>query len=279
MRFKILKTGLFKDSKGQEHNITEETLEKISAEFERKKEEIPIVVGHPKSSSPAFGWVGKVEKIGKELWAETASVAEKFVDAIKGGFYKNRSIAFNPTTFEPIHVGFLGGAAPAVPGLGDVAFEGEENPIVEFDGEEGDIITDAPTETKEKTVPEAEFAALQQQLAELKTENDNLNKQISVMLGDKRAAEFNAMIDGLITAGKVLPAERDSLTKLFATLDKASVEFSAEDENNPLRAFQESLQARPVMLSMKPIDAPIITPVEEKPVPGSAAAIKLAMQE
>lgn len=100
----------------------------------------PIVVGHPKTDSPAYGQVGAFSISGDKLIAAPTDVETQFAAAVKAKRYNKISLALfppdhpsnpKPGNWYPRHVGFLGGAAPAIPGLKPVTFASDEN-IVEF---------------------------------------------------------------------------------------------------------------------------------------------------
>ncbi len=140
----ILKTGKWKDSSGKEHIFNEEDLEAIVNNYEKRTNDAPIVVGHPKSNSPAFGWVDKLKKEGNVLKAKIKDLVPEFVDAVKKKMYKYVSVSLYPDN-RLRHIGFLGGSPPAVKGLEAVQFEGDKEYIT-FDFNSG------WTEDKIKTI-------------------------------------------------------------------------------------------------------------------------------
>lgn len=125
--FEIFKTGNHTDSSGKNRNWTEEDLDKIVANYKPEDHEAPIVVGHPKHNSPAYGWIEALKREGNKLFAKPKQLVDEFVDAVKQGRYKKRSISLYPD-LTLRHVGFLGGMPPAVKGLDDVEFSEEQDP-------------------------------------------------------------------------------------------------------------------------------------------------------
>ena len=94
-----------------------------------------------------------VEFADDSLVAENDEVAPEFAEAVSAGRYKKVSASFFPPTAKnnPVpgvyylkHVGFLGGAAPAVSGLGtvtDPAFaDGEDDVVIEFSDADANIL-------------------------------------------------------------------------------------------------------------------------------------------
>ena len=129
----ILKVGKVKDSSGKCHNFTEKDLDLIVKQYEKRKNDSPVVVGHPKTNSPAYGWVDKLKSDGKILYASFKETIPEFVEAVKKKMYKYISISLHPITKKLRHVGFLGGVAPAVEGLAEANLSEEDEYItIEF---------------------------------------------------------------------------------------------------------------------------------------------------
>jgi hypothetical protein len=117
----IFKTGTHTDSEGRTREWTEKDLEEIASSYDPAHHEAPVVIGHPETDSPAYGWVEKLEVEGGRLKAKLKELAPEFVDWVRRGLYKKISISLYPD-MGLRHVGFLGAAAPAVKGLKSVAF-------------------------------------------------------------------------------------------------------------------------------------------------------------
>jgi hypothetical protein len=131
----IFRAGEHVSSEGVRKAYTESDLDRIAA-YDSSKHEAPVVVGHPASNAPAYGWVGKVWRQGGRLLADFSDVDPDFADLVKSGRFKKRSISLYPDgTLR--HVGFLGAVPPAIKGLKDVSFaEGE---ALTFDFEDGRV--------------------------------------------------------------------------------------------------------------------------------------------
>lgn len=128
----IFRAGKHTDSSGNVKTWTDEDLDTIVAKFNEKKPGVPIVLGHPKDNSPAFGWIDDVKRVGNSLFAKFKDVCPEFKEWVNKGFYKNRSVSLYPD-LTLRHVGFLGGMQPAVKGLPEFVFnEDESADIIEF---------------------------------------------------------------------------------------------------------------------------------------------------
>jgi hypothetical protein len=121
------KTGKHTDSAGNVREWTPEDLQKIATTYnETKDRKAPVVIGHPQHDSPAYGWVDSLRIAGNKLQAKLTELNDGFVEALKAGAYKMRSISLYPN-LNVRHLGFLGGAQPAIAGLAPFKFEDNDN--------------------------------------------------------------------------------------------------------------------------------------------------------
>lgn len=102
--------------------------------------EAPLVVGHPSTDAPAYGWVKSLTALGGALSAQLDQLDPAFSELVAVGRYKKISAAFYspqspgnpvPGVYYLRHVGFLGAQPPAVKGLAQVNFA-ESDGIVTF---------------------------------------------------------------------------------------------------------------------------------------------------
>ena len=128
----VFRTGRHTDSAGNTKDWTEKELDHIANAYNPAEHEAPIVIGHPKTDDPAYGWVAGLKREGETLYAKFKQLVPEFVDMVKRGLFSKRSIAVYPDLTLK-HIGFLGAAAPAVKGLPNVKFERDEQAaIIEF---------------------------------------------------------------------------------------------------------------------------------------------------
>lgn len=137
----IFRAGRHTDMHGRSIEFTADDLKVIAEGYDPELSPAPIVVGHPKTDDPAYGWHTRLVADGNSLFAEEDQVDEAFNDLRKAGRFKNRSASFylpdapnNPTPGRLYlkHVGHLGAAAPAVKGLKPLNFAAGEEGVVEF---------------------------------------------------------------------------------------------------------------------------------------------------
>lgn len=125
----VCRTGTWRDASNREVEVTEATLESLAAGY-GAQDPAPVVVGHPATDAPAWGWVEGLRRVGDRLQARFRDIAPEFRSAVEQGRYAGRSIAIAGGQLR--HVGFLGGRAPAVPGLAPTQFSAAPDQVVEF---------------------------------------------------------------------------------------------------------------------------------------------------
>lgn len=147
----IFKAGKHIASNGTEINFSADDVADIAASYNPDLHEAPIVIGHPKENSPAFGWIKQlVYKAGnKVLQAMPVQLSADFVEAVNAGAYKKISASIytkdspnNPTPghYYLRHVGFLGAQPPAIKGLAAVEFaENDQTVEMELDFSETEL--------------------------------------------------------------------------------------------------------------------------------------------
>ena len=121
---------------GKKIAFSEADLAAIAAAYDPATHEAPIVVGHPKTNAPAYGWIEKIVAKPDGLHAIPRQVNAEFSELVKAGAFKKVSASFyprggssNPRPAAPYlrHIGFLGAEAPALKGLQDIQFSEAED--------------------------------------------------------------------------------------------------------------------------------------------------------
>lgn len=171
----VFRVGEQTDASGDTRVWTDSDLNKIVKSYDVKKHEAPLVVGHPSDNAPAFGWVDEMKTDGKILFAKFKQLVPEFLEAVKNGLYKKRSISLYPD-LTLRHIGFLGAVPPAVKGLANIKFNDNENVInIEFtDNKEGD--DKMPKELLEK------IEAQDTKIEELSTQNNDFTEKFNVLI-------------------------------------------------------------------------------------------------
>lgn len=135
-KLQIFRSGTHTDMNGHKLEFTADDVGAIVRNYDPAKFCAPLVVGHPKHNDPAYGWVASLsETAGGVLEAEPKDVEPQFAEMVKSGRFRKISASLfcpdhpsNPVPGEYYlrHVGFLGAAAPAIPGLKQAEFGADD---------------------------------------------------------------------------------------------------------------------------------------------------------
>ncbi|MDP3841061.1 MAG: hypothetical protein Q8Q81_00495 [Oxalobacteraceae bacterium] len=146
----IFKAGSFTASNGKQYSFTPAQVQELADTYNPAFSDAPLVVGHPKLTSPRFGHAGKLYvNAAGVLCADAADVVPEFAQAVNARHYPKVSASIylpdapgNPTPGKHYlrHIGFLGGAAPAVKGLKSVEFSEAEEGVADFGYEDRVIV-------------------------------------------------------------------------------------------------------------------------------------------
>ena len=296
----VCRVGTWRDSANRDVVITEATLDGIVAAYD-SADPAPVVVGHPATDAPAYGWVAALRRTGDRLQAKLRDIAPAFRQAVEGGHYAGRSIATNRAGLR--HLAFLGGRQPAVPGLAPTQFSGGEAEqeiafAVTSGGELAEpryamgframadlarAMRDRLIETDGMETADRVFPSWQiDQIERAASEDDGMfagpapsprdrelaKRERAVDLSERRIQAGEAL-EAHIRAGRVLPAERDLVVALAAELERAggTLEFASAGETRteaPATAFQRFLAGLPVRVNY--------TALAAGPIPGARSA-------
>lgn len=118
----VFKSGTHTSGNGVTKTYTDEDIKNIAQTYnDQKDHEAPLVLGHPNTDDPAYGWTKQLKEAGGKLLAYVDQVSDSIVAAVNRGEYKKVSIALYPDGLLR-HVGLLGAVPPAVKGLASVQF-------------------------------------------------------------------------------------------------------------------------------------------------------------
>lgn len=133
MWIEVFKTGEHTSAEGHKKVYTEADLDNMAKIYnEQKEHEAPLVLGHPESNQPAFGWTKELKREGQKLMAYVEQVTDKVKEAVKAGMFKKVSIAIYGNGLLR-HIGLLGAQVPAIKGLAPVQFKENEDTFEEIE--------------------------------------------------------------------------------------------------------------------------------------------------
>ncbi len=129
--FEIFRAGEQTDSSGRTTKFTQIDLDSIVKNHDEKNP-APLVIGHPKTDDPAYGWTQDLKREGDSLFAKARPTAEEFEEAVRDERYPNRSVSLMPDVdggWRLRHIGFLGAKLPAVEGMPRLHSKGDSNAL------------------------------------------------------------------------------------------------------------------------------------------------------
>lgn len=226
----VFRAGTFQDMAGNAQTIAAKDLQDIAARYDRESAPAPVVIGHPDTDTPAYGWVEHLYFERGILKATLENTVSEFADMVRAGRYKRVSISLflphSPNNPKPgnlylKHVGFLGAAAPAVPGLKPVKFAGGASEAIA-------CYQDNPAA--------ASFAA-----------GDEL-RRLRLQVREQE-------VETLIRDGRVLPVFKDEVIAFTASLDdNETVSFSEGSSQTRKDWFLSYLARQPKVISFGALD-------------------------
>jgi hypothetical protein len=231
-------------------SVTAEDILATARAYDPARYRAPVVIGHPETDDPAWGWVLAASADSDGLWLDVELLPE-MADLVRSRRYQAVSVALwtpdapgnpAPGVWSLKHLGFLGAAAPAVKGLAPVQLADE--------AAAGQIVTvtlrerAAERNPKEKTVmnePDTSVAERERRLAEREA-------AIAARERELARAAYAAELDAHVRAGRVLPAECAPLVAVMERLAQAETITLAEGGAQPaldvLRGFLSRLPSR-----------------------------------
>ena len=139
-RIEVFRPGTFTPMEGASLTYSAADLKAVADAYDPDTAPAPVVVGHPAIDAPAYAWADKFDfdATAGRLYATIGEIDPAFAEAVRAGRYKKVSLSFHrpdssanpvPGTWYPRHIGFLGGAAPAVAGLKNVRFAADPDAV------------------------------------------------------------------------------------------------------------------------------------------------------
>ena len=137
--FEVFKAGTQTDSKGNTQTFSNADLNSVVTNFTPKT--APLVIGHPKMDSPAWGWASELKAEDGVLYAKADEVSSEFAQAVEDKRYPNRSVKLEKVEngYKLAHIGYLGGKPPAVDGLAWQFNQDENADTLTFEFAAGDM--------------------------------------------------------------------------------------------------------------------------------------------
>lgn len=140
-RIEVFKAGKHRDVNGTDYEFSEADVASIAAAYDPALQAAPLVLGHPKTNDPAWGWAKSLAVEDGKIVAHPEKVDPAFAEGVEAGRYRYVSASFykptdprnpKPGSWYLRHIGFLGAQPPAVKGLEAAFAEEPEEDLVNF---------------------------------------------------------------------------------------------------------------------------------------------------
>ncbi|MGB3393243.1 MAG: hypothetical protein WA956_05615 [Stenotrophomonas sp.] len=122
----VFRAGTHTATDGKQYIFSEADVADMVASYDPALSRAPLVVGHPKTDDPAYGWAAGFSCTGGEVFATPEAVHSEFAEMVNDGRFGAISLSMylpdtpgnpKPGHHYPRHIGFLGAQPPAVKGL------------------------------------------------------------------------------------------------------------------------------------------------------------------
>lgn len=240
----IFRAGRHVSASGEEIEFSAADLDAAARAYDPAKHEAPIVIGHPATDAPAYGWVKRLEHAGGILRAGADQVDPQFAELVRKGRFKHVSASFYrpgsksnpvPGVYYLRHVGFLGAQPPAVKGLRPAAFAEGEDGVVEFSdfglGETASvlrrlrewIIAKFSLEDADQAVPDYSISAIE-------TAARGPDQSSSISSYSEKEKENRMKLEELAAREQKLREEQEALERRKAEQERAAAEFAEREK-------------------------------------------------
>lgn len=269
---------VFKAGKYPQGDVSKADVEHIARTYDPSWREAPVVLGHPKTDDPAFGWVAAVKAQAGRLFVQFRDLAGDFVKAVRAKRFSRVSIRILRTPERGMylgHVGFLGAALPAVAGLEPIKFEQGDVEALDVEMEFTTAAGEAAEEQgmvdqkkKDGASPagqdfqaqlDAMRADFEKKLADQQADYERkaeeregkLREQLTGERRERELAEFRHELEGKVRDGKLAPALLPGLAEFAVSLpdgDDQAIEFTTDGEaakKSPRQFFRDFLDQLP----------------------------------
>lgn len=265
-RIQIFKPGKHTAMNGSTLAFSENDIAATVAAYATSLHEAPLVIGHPKTNDPAWGWVKSLSFEEGHLYAEPADDLDpEFAELVNQGKFKKVSASFYtpdspsnpvPGVYYLRHVGFLGAQPPAVKGMKSASFADGEDGVIEFADWDKMTISNLFRKLREYIIgkdgidaandilPDYEINSLQINAAQDDDEGGMkpyFSETPHLLEGDDMSAEDKARLAQLEESNKTLKAENDAYKAKEASFAEQEAKRKTEAVHTDNVNFAEDL--------------------------------------
>lgn len=256
-------------------SITWAVLQSIVDSYDPNIHEAPVVLGHPVTDDPAYGWVRSVVMHPDGLWVESDLVPE-MADLYERGHYKKVSVSLYtpdapanpvPGSYYLKHLGFLGAVPPAVKGLAGTVLYSDDDQTLTLNFSVKEIQMSEKTAPAPKT-PTAAPGSVEVDLDEKQqaislAESELVAKRKEIELAEQKVAareralrreQWTTKLDVHVNAGRLLPKDKPLLLELMERTHGQTVDLSEDQKGVSLETrLEEFLSGLPAQIELSEV--------------------------
>lgn len=238
---------------GATHEFSEADIAELISSYDAANYPAPIVVGHPKTDDPAYGWVSGLQAENAIVIARPEKVEAQFAEMVRDGRFKKVSASIydraDPANPMPgklylKHVGFLGAKAPAIKGLKPVQFAEDASAPLTFETplKEKIMAVEGQKTAMDFAEREASLAAREAEIKQREEENEAAAQALADQQSSLRRTEAASFAEAQVAAGKLAPAGRALVAGIMLSLSESPRPMSfgeADGEMEPTAALRK----------------------------------------
>jgi len=215
-----------------------------------------MVIGHPKTDAPAYGWTADIKRVGSKLLTKGDKLHKEFAEGVEQGLWPNRSIRIGKGEdgYYLAHVGFLGAVPPAIEGMDAVYNSSSTDEFFEYAADSYTpsmlsrvmrrlrdfLIEQHGSETADKVLPDYEIESLSDHANDLRDENSDTasfsthTKNTTKTEGDSMSEFTQAQLDEAVA--KATKTAVDSVKADFAAKQQTAADALKAEKDKRLSA-------------------------------------------
>ena len=236
----IFKTGTHTSGNGVTASYNVADLQQIVTNYQQAKNEAPLVRGHPKDNSPAYGWIKKLEVVGDTLFAHLGDLTNQVSQWLTDKVYKYVSVGLSKSEqgLKLVHVGLT--PLPAVEGLPEIEFANINyltfsSEIVDMPEEknkdDSQTIVNEPTKKEQSGQEQSDsqtYASLPTEIFKQKVELDQRQQEIELQFSELKALKSEVAAQAAATKARLKELQEiEKRNRTYSTKLKADRVHSA----------------------------------------------------
>jgi len=221
----------------------------------------PMVIGHPKTDAPAYGWIQDLKREGNVLSVKGGNLHDEFAEGVEKGLWPNRSIRIGKGAdgFYLKHIGFLGAVPPAIEGMDAIYNAATDDECFDYASDSYTpnslsrmmhrlrefIINKFDVETADTVFPDYEIESMSEHANQLRDEDKDTptsySQQEPTKTGDEPMPEFSQDQMDEAVAAATAKAKADAEAEFAKKQKENETELTAERNKRLVVEFSKNI--------------------------------------